>query len=173
MLGGFEVATRPELRIQFDELGGVRDFGGGNSARSQVRDKLGALVFTRPFAESLVDRILGCTASGPGFERRVHRPVGIAEHRAQPFGDFAGALAAVAGVQQLVGGQGALVRVPLAAGTLVIFAGGVAQLWMLTGQDLSAAVAMGVTPFLVGAVVKILLAWLILTAYRAARRGSS
>lgn len=43
----------------------------------------------------------------------------------------------------------------LAAGTAVILAGGVAQLSLLTGSGMGRAIALGVTPFLFGAVVKV------------------
>ena len=58
-------------------------------------------------------------------------------------------------------------------GTVIIFAGGAGYLALLTGQDLALAVTLGVTPFLVGAVVKILLALVILRVYRRSRPGQA
>ncbi|MGH7476511.1 MAG: biotin transporter BioY [Longimicrobiales bacterium] len=54
----------------------------------------------------------------------------------------------------------ALLGVAIAIGTLVVFAGGVAQLALLLG-DLSEALRLGLVPFLAGDAVKILLALLI------------
>lgn len=78
----------------------------------------------------------------------------------------AGALAGRAAVS---GGRlGATVRLGLAllAGSLVILAGGTAQLAILTG-DPAAAVALGVVPFLIGDVVKLLAALVIAARLRA------
>jgi len=57
-------------------------------------------------------------------------------------------------------------------GTVTIFVGGVSQLWILTGQDFAGLLTMGVAPFVGGAVVKILMAMLILRAYRASNLRS-
>lgn len=59
----------------------------------------------------------------------------------------------------------------LVAGTVVIFAGGVSQLLVLTGQDLRTVFALGVAPFLVGAVIKLLIALVVARQIRTAGVG--
>ena len=46
----------------------------------------------------------------------------------------------------------------LAAGVLVLYAGGVSQLWILTREGLGELLAVGVLPFVVGDLLKVLLA---------------
>jgi biotin transport system substrate-specific component len=70
-------------------------------------------------------------------------------------------------------GVGPLLRlgIAIALGTLVIFGGGAAQLTLLTG-DASAAVRLGVLPFLLGDAFKVLAALLVAWRYRARTLGS-
>ncbi len=61
----------------------------------------------------------------------------------------------------------------LVLGVATMYAGGVAQLVALTGAPPAAVVAMGVTPFLVGDVTKVVLAFLVVRFARLARRAGS
>ena len=58
----------------------------------------------------------------------------------------------------------------LALGVVTLYAGGVTQLMALTGQGLGHALSLGVVPFLVGDVTKILVAFFGILSLRAARR---
>lgn len=68
-----------------------------------------------------------------------------------------------AGWLRLVGG--------LTLGTLTIYLGGVAQLFLLTGQALGGLLALGVLPFLAGDVAKILAATLLARSVRSTSLG--
>ena len=59
----------------------------------------------------------------------------------------------------------------LVSGTLVIFVGGVSQLLVLTGQDLATVFTLGVAPFLVGGVIKVLIALVVARQIRTAGVG--
>lgn len=59
----------------------------------------------------------------------------------------------------------------LLAGLGVLYAGGIAQLWLLSGVDPAQLLALGVIPFLAGDLVKVLLALGVLRALRSARPG--
>jgi biotin transport system substrate-specific component len=61
----------------------------------------------------------------------------------------------------------------LVLGIATLYLGGVAQLMALTGDGLGAAVALGVTPFLVGDVTKVLVAYFGVLSLRAVRRSAS
>jgi biotin transport system substrate-specific component len=63
--------------------------------------------------------------------------------------------------------------VALAAGVLVIYAGGVSQLWILTRQEPGALLALGVLPFLLGDLVKVLVALALLRALPRTRPGQA
>ncbi|GMR12911.1 MAG: biotin transporter BioY [Gemmatimonadota bacterium] len=81
--------------------------------------------------------------------------------------------AAACAVGLLAGGRdaGALrVLAALVAGTLVVFVGGVAQLLVITQQDFRVVVALGVTPFVVGGVIKALIALVVVHQVRATGR---
>ena len=93
---------------------------------------------------------------------------------AGPTGGYLMAFPAAALIVGLIVTHGASkprVLLGFVAGTVAIFLGGISQLWILTGQDASGLVAMGVAPFIGGAVVKILLAMVILQAYRTSKWG--
>ena len=89
-----------------------------------------------------------------------------------------GALAPAPRTREAAGGAAAELRhlAALAAatflGTVVVFAGGAAQLAILTG-DLATAIRVGVVPFLVGDVVKVLLAVLVARRLRGRTPGLS
>jgi biotin transport system substrate-specific component len=81
-----------------------------------------------------------------------------------PTGGYLLAVPAAAFVAGSVAGrQGAAVRTlaGLALGVATMYVGGVSQLLVVTGQELDAVLAMGVVPFLVGDVMKILLAFFV------------
>jgi biotin transport system substrate-specific component len=61
----------------------------------------------------------------------------------------------------------------LLAGLAVLYAGGVAQLWLLSGVEVGQLLALGVRPFLAGDLVKVLLALAALRALRIARPDRS
>ncbi|MEM7416563.1 MAG: biotin transporter BioY [Gemmatimonadota bacterium] len=54
----------------------------------------------------------------------------------------------------------------LTLGVATMYAGGVAQLMMLTGQDLGAAIALGAAPFWIGDVTKVLFAFAAVSGWR-------
>lgn len=81
-----------------------------------------------------------------------------------PTGGYLLAAPAAAFVAGIVAGRrGAALRTlaGLTLGVATLYVGGVAQLLVVTGQGFAAVVAMGVVPFLVGDVTKILLAFFI------------
>jgi len=81
-----------------------------------------------------------------------------------PTGGYLLAVPAAAFVAGSVAGrQGAAFRTlaGLALGVATMYVGGVSQLLVVTGQELGAVLAMGVVPFLVGDVTKILLAFFV------------
>lgn len=59
----------------------------------------------------------------------------------------------------------------LALGVATMYAGGVAQLMLMTGNDLGAAIALGAAPFWVGDVTKVLFAFAVVAGWRRARQG--
>lgn len=59
----------------------------------------------------------------------------------------------------------------LAAGIAVLYVGGVSQLWILTRADLAGLLALGVIPFLIGDLVKVLLALAVTRTLRGTRPG--
>ena len=61
----------------------------------------------------------------------------------------------------------------LVAGMAVIYAGGLSQLWILTGQELPALVAVGVAPILLGDATKVRIAFVVTVAARRARPDRS
>jgi len=61
----------------------------------------------------------------------------------------------------------------LTSGVVTMYVGGVSQLLMLTGQDLSAVLAIGVVPFLVGDVTKVLLAYFVVVSAKWTAPGRS
>jgi biotin transport system substrate-specific component len=61
----------------------------------------------------------------------------------------------------------------LTAGVGTMYVGGVSQLLLLTGQDLSAVMAIGVVPFLVGDVTKVLLAYFVVASTKWTAPGRS
>jgi biotin transport system substrate-specific component len=61
----------------------------------------------------------------------------------------------------------------LVGGLAVLYAGGVAQLWLLSGVDVAQLLALGVQPFLAGDLVKVLLALGALRTLRALRPARS
>jgi biotin transport system substrate-specific component len=70
---------------------------------------------------------------------------------------------------RLAGGAGAhWARIAVASlvGLAALYLGGVSQLLVVTGQDLSSAVAMGVLPFLAGDVLKVAVATVLATRIR-------
>jgi biotin transport system substrate-specific component len=70
---------------------------------------------------------------------------------------------------RLAGGAGAhwaRIVVACLAGLAALYLGGVSQLLVVTGQDLSTAVTMGVIPFLLGDVLKVAVATVIATRIR-------
>lgn len=76
-----------------------------------------------------------------------------------PTGGYLLAFPAAAAVAGFVAGSGrvgwARAAFAMVAGTAVVLAGGAAQLAALTGTGLAQAMALGVTPFLLGAVLKV------------------
>jgi len=70
----------------------------------------------------------------------------------------------------IAGSRGKMLRTlcGLFGGLLVMYAGGFAWLAVLTGQRFTEAFALGITPFLVGDIVKVCLAWTIIRACRPA-----
>ena len=77
--------------------------------------------------------------------------------------------AAACAVGLLAGGRdsGSLrVLGALLAGTVVIFMGGVAQLLVITGQDFGTVFALGVAPFMMGGVIKALIALMVVRQVR-------
>jgi len=72
-------------------------------------------------------------------------------------------VAGSANVVRLLGG--------LLAGLAVIYLGGVAQLAVLTGQDVSGLLAVGVLPFVGGDIVKVALALVLARAFRSTGLG--
>ena len=72
-----------------------------------------------------------------------------------------------------VGGSANVVRLlgGLLAGLAVIYLGGVAQLAVLTGQDVSGLLAVGVLPFVGGDIVKVALALVLARAFRSTGLG--
>lgn len=75
----------------------------------------------------------------------------------------AGAVAGRAGNVRLLAG--------LTLGVATMYVGGVSQLMLLTGQDLSAALAMGAAPFWVGDVTKIFFGLAVVAGWRRGRGG--
>ena len=61
----------------------------------------------------------------------------------------------------------------LMAGTLVIFVGGVAQLLVITQQSFVTVFALGVAPFMVGGVLKVLIALVVVRQIRATGQARS
>lgn len=59
----------------------------------------------------------------------------------------------------------------LAAGVLALYVGGVSQLWILTRQDLGTLLVQGVLPFLLGDLLKVLVALGLVRALRRTRPG--
>ena len=59
----------------------------------------------------------------------------------------------------------------LAAGIAALYVGGVAQLLLLTKQDLGTLLAQGVTPFIGGDALKIFIAFLLASSFRSSRLG--
>jgi biotin transport system substrate-specific component len=78
-------------------------------------------------------------------------------------------------VGMLAGGSRNTLRlgVALAAGVLVIYVGGVSQLWILTRQGPGTLLAQGVLPFLLGDLVKVLVALALLRALPRTRPGQA
>jgi biotin transport system substrate-specific component len=76
--------------------------------------------------------------------------------------------AAAFAVGMLAGRSRSWVRLAgaLSCGLLLIYAGGVSQLFILTGEDLPTLLALGVVPFLVGDALKILMALVITRSRR-------
>ena len=54
----------------------------------------------------------------------------------------------------------------LTLGLLTLYVGGLSQLWILTGEDMGALLALGVVPFLAGDVAKLLAALLLARSIR-------
>ncbi len=106
-------------------------------------------------------------------------PVFSAGHAGLPwlFGPTGGYLIAYPAAAFLVGALAAESRstfrlgLALAAGVAAIYLGGVSQLWILTRQDLGALLLQGVLPFLLGDLVKILVALGLVQALRRTRPG--
>lgn len=92
-------------------------------------------------------------------------------HLFGPTGGYLLAFPVAAGIVGLGARSGRIL--PLAAGLLgalaAIYAGGVAQLTVFTG-DLPAAFAVGVVPFLIGDLLKVLFAGLLIGRFRSATR---
>lgn len=91
-----------------------------------------------------------------------------------PTGGYLVAMPAAAFLAGVVAGRdGHLVRVflGLTLGVATIYVGGVTQLFLLTGQDVGALVAVGVLPFLVGDGTKILTALLLTRMIRSTSLG--
>jgi biotin transporter BioY len=61
--------------------------------------------------------------------------------------------------------------VALAVGIGTLYLGGVSQLLLLTGQDLQAVLSVGVFPFLLGDLIKVLLALLLLERLQSTSLG--
>ncbi len=106
-------------------------------------------------------------------------PVFSAGHAGLPwlFGPTGGYLIAYPAAAFLVGALAAESRstfrlgLALAAGVAAIYLGGVSQLWILTRQDLGALLVQGVLPFLLGDLVKVLVALGLVQALRRTRPG--
>lgn len=84
--------------------------------------------------------------------------------------------AAACAVGLLAGGRDAgVLRVlgALVVGTMVIFVGGVAQLLVITMQDFSTVFALGVAPFMIGGVIKALIALVVVRQIRTTGREGS
>ncbi len=78
--------------------------------------------------------------------------------------------AAACAVGLLAGGRdagGPRVLAALLVGTMVIFVGGVAQLLVITNQTFATVFALGVAPFMVGGVIKALIALMVTRQIRA------
>lgn len=73
----------------------------------------------------------------------------------------------------VAGRNGASVRLlaGLSLGVATMYAGGVAQLMLMTGNDVSAAIAIGAAPFWFGDVTKVLFAFAVVAGWRRAREG--
>lgn len=80
-------------------------------------------------------------------------------------GDADTTRASLAGKARLLGA--------LVAGVAVLYVGGVSQLWMLTRQDPATLLAVGVTPFLLGDLTKILIAFFVALGARRTRTTGS
>jgi len=84
--------------------------------------------------------------------------------------------AAACVVGLLAGGRGSgslRVLAALFAGTFVIFVGGMAQLLVITGQDVATVFALGVAPFMMGGVIKALIALVVVRQIRPSGRKAS
>lgn len=91
-----------------------------------------------------------------------------------PTGGYLIAEPAAAFVAGVVAGrqrQNARLLLGLTLGVLTLYVGGVAQLYLLTGQGLGALLAVGVVPFLAGDVTKILAAFLLARSVRTSSLG--
>lgn len=106
-------------------------------------------------------------------------PVFSAGHAGLPWllGPTGGYLIAYPAAAFLVGVLAADTRstlrlgVALAAGVAALYLGGVSQLWILTRQDLGALLVQGVLPFLIGDLIKVLVALGLVQALRRTRPG--
>ncbi len=81
-----------------------------------------------------------------------------------PTGGYLIAMPAAAFAAGLVAGarrEPLRVLLGLTAGVATVYVGGVAQLLLLTGQDVRAVIALGVTPFLFGDALKVGVAWVL------------
>lgn len=93
-----------------------------------------------------------------------------------PTGGYLLAAPAAAWITGAVAGRGSdtwRLVAGLSLGVVTMYAGGVAQLMALSGQGPGAMIALGVTPFLVGDVTKIALAFFVVRSARWAHRKRS
>lgn len=91
-----------------------------------------------------------------------------------PTGGYLFAMPAAAWIVGSIGGRDPGVArqlLALTAGMCALYVGGVAQLLLVTGQDLRSVIALGVLPFLLGDLTKILAALLLARSVRSMSLG--
>jgi len=91
-----------------------------------------------------------------------------------PTGGYLIAMPAAAWLVGAIGGRDpnlARQLIALASGLCALYLGGVAQLLLVTGQDLGGVIALGVLPFIAGDVTKILAALLLARSVRSTSLG--
>lgn len=94
-----------------------------------------------------------------------------------PTGGYLAAFPAAAFVTGLLAGRDerSWLRLGLAfaLGVVVLYAGGLSRLWLLTGEDLAGVLAIGAAPFVMGDLLKVLIGVAVVRAARAFPGGPS